>query len=151
MKDSKRIWVWVGTVVVIIVAVVWIIWAVRKPSAPPPAGPTPVFAPKGQLTPQFPKTLILDSNAGISGSYSVNYSSSTNQYTAQYDSSSTVTSLYNAYHSYFSENNWTLSGSVTTHPAFDALAATQSGAQATVVISMKNGGGSQVTVTYVGQ
>ncbi|HUC31361.1 MAG TPA: hypothetical protein VMR99_01570 [Candidatus Paceibacterota bacterium] len=147
MKDSKRVWVWVGVAVVVIAVAAWLFW---KPSAPHQAasGPTPVFAPQGQLTPNFPKALILDSNAAISGSYSINYSSSTDQYTAEYDSSSTVTALYNKYQSYLPQNGWTVNGSLTTHPTFDAIAASQGNNQLQIVISTESEG-SQVIITYV--
>ena len=39
----------------------------------------PTFAPIGQLAPGFPKDLILDSLAQISGSYAINYSPTLNQ------------------------------------------------------------------------
>jgi hypothetical protein len=150
MKDPKKTWAWVGVIIVVIVVVVWIVWAAWKPTVPQQtnSGPTPVFAPQGQLVPQFPKDLILDSNAAISGSYSIDYSSSTNQYTAEYDSSSTVTSLYNQYQTYLPQNGWTMAGTLTTHPTFDVLAATQGNDQLQVVISTLSKG-SQVIITYV--
>jgi hypothetical protein len=146
MKDSQKIWVWVGVVVVVIILVVWGIWKLQP--KPQVTGPVPAFAPQGQLVPNFPKGLILDNGAIINGSYSINYSSSTNQYTAEYDSSSTVTALYNNYQSYLPQNGWTITGSLATHPTFDAIAATQNNNQLQVVISTKNKG-SQVTITYV--
>lgn len=150
MKDSKRIWVWVGVAVVVVAAVIVVVW---RPSQKPPAvapGPVPVFAPKGQLVPQFPKELILDSSASVAGSYSIAYSSSTNQYTAQYDSSSTVTALFNQYKTYFAGNGWTVTGTLTTHPTFDVIAATKDSGHLQVVIN-KNGTGSQTTITYVAE
>jgi len=125
----------------------WAVWKVQQ-KPPVASGPVPVFAPQGQLTPSFPKELIIDSNAAISGSYSINYSSSTNQYTASYDSSSTVSALYKDYQAYLSANNWVTTGSLTTHPTFDVLAATQGNNQLQVMIATKNKG-SQVTITYV--
>jgi hypothetical protein len=147
MKDLKKIWVWVGVAVVVIILVVWGVWKLQ-PHQQAMTNPVPVYAPQGQLVPNFPKNLILDSNAAISGSYSINYSSSTNQYTAEYDSSSTVTSLYNKYQSYLPQNGWTITGSLTTHPTFDVIAATQGNAQLQVVIDTENKG-SQATITYV--
>jgi hypothetical protein len=147
MKDSKRIWAWVGVAIIVIVIVAWFVWKFGA-AHPVASGPTPVFAPQGQLVPQFPKGLIVDGDAAISGSYAINYSSSTNQYTAEYDSSSTVTSLYKDYQSYLSANGWVVTGSLATHPTFDALAATQGSNQLQVVISTK-AKGSQVTITYL--
>ena len=75
-------------------------------------------APKGGLT--FPTqaqtdaakaTVAANWAAAISGSYSINYSSSTNQYTAQYDSSNTLVSLYNSYKTYFGTNGWMVTNS----------------------------------------
>ena len=147
MNDPKRIWAWVGVAILVIVVIAWVIWRPQEKGA---SGPSPVFAPQGQLVPQFPKDLILDTNAAISGSYAINYSSSTNQYTAEYDSSSTVTSLFGAYQSYLPANGWTLTGSLTTHPTFDVLSATQDNNQLQVVISTE-AKGSQATITYVAQ
>jgi hypothetical protein len=152
MKDPKRIWAWVGVAIVVIAVAVWAALQFKqKPVAPVVTGPVPVFAPKGQLTPNFPKDLIIDSSAAIGGSYSINYSSSTNQYTAGYTSSSTVSTLYKDYQSYLTQHNWTVTGSLTTHPTFDAIAATQGNNQLQVVISTQGGQnkGSQVTITYV--
>ena len=152
MNDRKKLWIWVGVVVVVIAIAGWMVWHFEQKTAPPVAsGPVPVFAPKGQLIPNFPKDLIIDSSAAISGSYSLNYSSSTNQYTAEYTSSSTVTSLYKSYQSYLPKNGWTVTGSLTTHPTFNAIAAVQGNNQLQIVISTQGGQnkGSQVTITYV--
>jgi hypothetical protein len=152
MKDPKRVWAWVGVIIVVIVVIAWVLWMPKFGShQAATTSPMPVYAPQGQLVPQFPKALILDSNAAISGSYSIGYSSSTNQYTAEYDSSSTVTSLYKMYQTYLAQNNWTVTGSLTTHPTFDVIAATQGNDQLQVVISTVVGGGSQATITYVAQ
>ena len=145
MQDSKKIWIWVGVAVVVIAVIVLVMWKLKQPAS---SGPVPVFAPQGQLVPQFPKDLILDSSAAISGSYSVNYSSSTNQYTATYDSSSTVATIYSDYQSYLPKNNWTVTGSLTTHPTFNAIAAAQGNNRLQIVISTQTKG-SEVTITYV--
>jgi hypothetical protein len=149
MNDSKRVWVWVGVVVVVIVAVALIWW---RPTAKAPqkvaSGPVPVYATQGQLVTQFPKNLIIDTNAAITGSYSINYSSSTNQYTTEYDSSSTVSALYKQYKSYLPKNGWTITTSLTTRPTFDLISAAQGNSQLQVVISTQ-GKGSQVAITYL--
>ncbi len=147
MKDSKRIWVWVGVVVVVLAVVFAFAW---RPSSKQPAssGPAPVFAPQGQLVPQFPKSLILDSNAAISGSYSINYSSSTNQYTAEYDSSSTVVSLYTQYKQYLPANGWTITNDMNSLSGFRGIAGGNASSSVQVAINA-HGGGSQVTITYL--
>jgi hypothetical protein len=147
MKDPKKIWAWVGVAVVVIVVVFAVVW---RPTPKPASGPVPVFAPQGQLTPNFPKDLILDSNAAISGSYSINYSSSTNQYTAQYDSSNTLVSLYNSYKTYFGTNGWmvTNSSSIKSASKIGVLIAATSSANVNVTLIAK-GTGSQATISYV--
>lgn len=147
MNDSKHVWAWVGVVVVVALVAAWIVWRPASKQAGPSA-PVPIYAPQGQLVPQFPKALILDSTAAISGSYSIGYSSSTNQYTAEYDSSSTVTSLFAQYKTYLPANGWTITGTLTSHPTFDVIAASQGNDQLQVVISTA-GKGSQATITYV--
>ncbi len=149
MKDSKRIWVWVGVAVVVVAVAAAFIW--RPTTQKPPVGetgPKPVYAPQGQLVPEFPKDLILDNNVVIGGSYSIGYSTTTNQYTAQFNSSSTVTALFNQYKTYLAANNWTIAGSLTTRPTFDAISASQGDNQLQVMI-VKQTKGSQVTITYV--
>jgi hypothetical protein len=145
MKDSKRFWVWVGVLVVVLAVVLVFAW--KPASKQAPSGPVPVYAPQGQLVPQFPASLILDSNAAISGSYSINYSSSTNQYTAEYDSSSTMADLFAKYQAYLPQNNWTVIGTITTHPTFEEISATQGVDQLQIVIGVE-GKGSQVIISY---
>ncbi len=148
MKDSKRVWVWVGVVVVVLAVVLAFVW---RPSSKQPAssgGPAPVFAPQGQLVPQFPKSLILDSNAAISGSYSINYSSSTNQYTAEYDSSSTMASLYAQYKQYLPANGWAITNNITKYSSSRGLYASNASSDVSVaIVSQVNG--SRAIITYL--
>ncbi len=139
---------WGVAAVILIIAVAGIVWWLLGAGKGVIASPAPIFAPQGQLVPQFPKGLILDNNTVINGSYAVNYSSSTDQYTAIYDSSSTMATLYGDYQSYLPLNNWTVTGSLTTHPTFNAIAASQGSDQLQIVISTQSNG-SQVTITYV--
>lgn len=152
MKDPKKVWVWVGVVVVVIAVGAWVFLRTNpgagNPAPQAAANPLPVYAPQGQLVPQFPKNLILDSNAVISGSYSIGYASTTNQYTAQYNSSSTVTSLYNEYQSFLSQNGWTINGVITTSPSYDLISASQPNSQLQVLINEQSEG-SQVVITYL--
>ena len=116
MQDTKRIWAWVGGVVVVIAIVTIIFWPSHKSSGPVSSnGPAPVYAPQGQLIPQFPKSLILDSSAQVSNSYSIGYSSTTNQYTAQFNSSSSMTMLYNNYKKYLTANGWAITNDITSN------------------------------------
>ena len=151
MNDSKRIWVWVGVVVVVLAIVLAFVW---KPGSTPPvaSGPTPVFAPQGQLVPQFPKSLIVDTAAGIDQSYSIGYSSSTNQYTAQYSSSSSIATLYNQYKTYFGQGGWTITNNsgATAASKIAVIYAATSTANVNVTI-VTQGKGANVTISYVGQ
>jgi hypothetical protein len=149
MKNSKQIWVWVGIVVVVIVVVIALIVAL---SPKPAARPMPVVAPQGQLTPSFPKELVIDSNAQISNSYSINYDASTNQYTAEWASSSSLPAVYNDYKTYLANNGWTITNSsnVTAASKLGVLYAANSSAKVGVTL-VSQGTGSDVSVTYVGQ
>jgi hypothetical protein len=153
MKDSKNIWVWVGVAVVAAVIAVWLAW---KPAAnSPAAGPTgavnvPVYAPQGQLTPNFPKELILDPQAQVESSYSINYDTSTNQYTAQWNSSSSLLSLYNKYKTYFGGNGWAITNSsgATGVSMIGVIYATNASANVNMTV-LKQGSGAGVTISYV--
>ena len=149
MKDPKRVWVWVGVVVVAVAVAWWIVWKLNSTQpAPLQSAPAPVFAQQGQLVPNFPKNLILDNAAVISGSYSINYSSSTNQYTAEYNSSSSMASLYAQYKQYLPANGWTITNDITKFSSSRGLDATNaSSSVAVAVVSEKTG--SQVTITYL--
>lgn len=146
---QKKAWIWIGVAIVIVVVGILIIWAVQKPSSQPAASnPVPSYAPMGQLVAGFPKELILDPAAQIGTSYSINYSASTNQYTAQWNSSSSMTSLYGQYKSYLQTNGWTITNDVTKYSASRGLYATQGSAEVSVAI-MQQGKGSQVIVGYL--
>ena len=151
MKDRKTMWAWIGAAIVAVIVVAWIVAAMMPPQAtPPPQATGPVYAPQGQVTPDFPKDLLIDSSATINQSYAINYSSSTNQYTAQFSSTSTVTQLFNSYKAYLVSKGWTITGTLTTQPDYDIIAASQGNAQMEAVIAVgAQKQGSQATVTYV--
>ena len=147
MKDSKTLWVWVGIVVVVIVVVAWFIWRPTS-KAPVASNPTPVYAPQGQLVPQFPPSLILGTSTIVNGSYAIDYTSSTNQYTAEFNSSSSMASLYTNYKQYLSANGWTITNNISKYPTSRGLYASNASSNiAVAIVSQKTG--SQVTVTYV--
>ncbi len=142
-------WRIVAWVVVVVVAggVTWYLLA-RGPQTP--GGPVPVYAPPGQLVASFPKQLILDNAAAVTNSYSVTHSSSSNQYTAQWNSSSSMDTLYSAYKQYFPANGWTIINDVTQYANARAIYATN--ASSDVSVSIGSGGkedGSQVSLTYL--
>jgi hypothetical protein len=110
-----------------------------------------VHATAGQLIPGFPRQLVLDSAATVSNSYSINYSASTNQYTAEWVLSSSLASLYVEYQSYAKANGWTISNHADL-PTLKGIYATNASSTAAMnVIITPQGKGSTVTVSYVAQ
>ena len=147
-KDEKRTWAWIGAAVVILALIAVFSGKLGNLTAPAgPSGPTPVYAPQGQLVGGFPKALILDQNAAVSNSYSINYSAGINQYTAQWTSSMSLNNLFSAYQSYFSGNGWKVSN-VMAYPKAKGMHAEN--ASSTVGISITDNVKSRaVTITYV--
>lgn len=140
----------------VIVGALLYAWLEISASRPPMIAPTTAgapqgaiaFAPSGQLIAGFPKDLILDSDPAVSGSYSINYSSSTNQYTAEWNSSSSMESLYEAYKAYLPSHGWTLFNNVTKYAASRGLYARNAASDVSVAI-VAQGSGSQVVLTYL--
>jgi hypothetical protein len=143
MQGSRSTWAWIGvTVVVVVLLFAW--WYFMQ-------GPAmPVYAPSGSLVPGFPPELVLDAPAQIDNSYSINYSSSANQLTAQWTSSSSIAAVFGDYTNYFQANGWSVSVPPITDPSSYSISATSSSAYALVNLVSQNGG-TQVTVTYVKQ
>lgn len=149
MQNNKRMWVWVGVVVVLFGVVAFIIWPHSNPSQTA-TGPVPVYAAKGQITPQFPKSLILDGLSSVNSSYSINYASSTNQYTAIFDTSTSIDVLFKSYRQYFLANGWQIQNAVTSLPTSRSLYAVTSSSEANVSITQaQQGSGSRVTISYL--
>jgi len=146
------VWAWVGGVIVVIAIAGGVAWHFYGGThAPVPTGPVAVHAPTGQLIPGFPPSLILDPAAQVNNSYSINYSTSTNQYTAEWVSSSTPAALYAKYQSYTAANGWTVTNQAN-YPTLKGIYATSaSGTAAMNVIITSQGKGSQVTISYVAQ
>jgi hypothetical protein len=146
MDKSQKAWVWVGIVAVVVLVVVFLIWEPRQSSKP--TGVVAVHAPQGQVVSGFPTNLLLGTSTSVSDSYSINYSSSTNQYTAEWNSSSSMQSLFANYQKYLPANGWTVGGTITNYPTLRGLNATN--ASGTINLSIvAQGKGSQVTLTYV--
>jgi hypothetical protein len=148
MKNSKQLWVWVGVVVVVVILVVWGIWKLQPKSQT--ASPAPVFAPQGQLTPNFPKQLMLDPQAQVNSSYAINYDPTTNQYTAEWTSSSSLAVLYGDYQKYFGDNGWTITNQSGVKGAskLAVLYAATSSANVNVTL-VTQGKSSSATISYV--
>jgi hypothetical protein len=143
-KNVTRFWAAVLAVVVIIVAVV--VWKYYGPTASVPG--VPVYAPKGQLTTGFPKELILGDSSALAQSYTTNYSSSTNQYVAIFNSGNPIGLLYSDYTSYFAANGWTIANTTTpSSTLLRGLYAVKANAVAAVSIE-EQGANRQVIVSY---
>ncbi len=154
MNPSRKVWVWIGSVAAALVLAAGIVVAGMAWNAsskqPVASAPMPVYAPEGELVPQFPKVLILDPAAAVSQSYSINYSPTTNQYTAEYDSSSSILSLYAAYLQYLPSNGWTITNQLTSYSNSRGVSATDASSSVEVSVVAQSGG-SQVTIGYVTQ
>lgn len=150
MKNPKVLWAWICGVIVVIALVAGAAWYIYGVMGKPTTGPLAVHAPVGQLIPGFPPELILDSAAQPDNSYSINYSSSTNQYTAEWNSSSSLASLYAEYQNYAKANGWTVTNQAD-GPTFKGIYATNasSSAAVNVVITSRTDGSSEVTVSYI--
>jgi hypothetical protein len=153
MQDTKRIWAWVGGVIVVLGVVIFIF---EKTSNKAPVASmnatssTVVYAPQGQLTPQFPKDLLIGAVTStlVNSSYAINYSSSTNQYTVVFSASSSMAVLYADYTHFFITNYWQITNKITKYPTSRGLYAQNASSDVAVAI-IEKGKGSEVTITYV--
>ena len=162
MNDRKGLWVWVG-VAVVVIAIAWggVYWFMHR-SGPQAAAPLPVHAPAGQVVAGFPQDLVPGPSstsstngtpgilAGITNSYSINYSSSTNQYTAEWVSASSTATLYTAYTAYVTKNGWTITNHMDS-PSLKGVYAVNASSSLNIVITPQPSaqGRSKVSVTYV--
>jgi hypothetical protein len=141
-----------------VVVVVFVIFAVRgKPkedkngeqrAAFPPAQSAVVYAAKGEITPGFPKELILDTRASLTSSYAINYNESLNQYTTAFDSEQSMAALYDIYLAYFQQDGWTIVNAITKYPTSRGLYAKKGNTDASVAILDKDDL-AQVMISYV--
>jgi hypothetical protein len=151
MQDNRKgnALVIVGIVVLAIIVILFFVWKPTQPQGTSSQLGVPTYAPAGQLTPQFPKELILDSAAQISSSYVINYSSSSSQYTAEWSSSSSMASLYTRYLNYFPRNGWVVV-SKKSSATLDGVSAARGYVNANVAIFPKNNA-TEVVVSYTMQ
>lgn len=164
--NSRRV-VYLGLGVVVLVCVVTvIIFASRSTGTPSPIAQqtstttTPVampvpqgmpsFAAPGKLVAGFPQVLILDASSSIGKSYTINYASSTNQYTTEWTSANAIEIVYNDYISYMKANNWVITNEITQYSDSRGIYATQGSSTILTVSILAKGSGSDVTVSYVG-
>ncbi|MCL5669797.1 MAG: hypothetical protein M1423_00620, partial [Acidobacteria bacterium] len=75
-------------------------------------------------------------------------SSSMNQYTAEWNSSSSMESLYEAYKTYLPAHGWTIANDVTKYPTSRGLYVRNASSDVSVAI-VAHGSGSQVVLTYL--
>jgi len=142
----------VGVAAVVVGAFLIATWKPQQSQNVQTAAGMPVFAPQGQVVPNFPQELILDANPSITGSYSINYSSSTNQYTAEWNSSTSADTLVAKYQSYFAANGWTATLNPSASSFLHSISASKDTAEVLVtIVDQGQGKGSQDTVTYSAQ
>ena len=114
-----------------------------------PAGPELVYAPEGELAAGFAEELILDGNAVLKGSYSIDYQKDNiSQKTATFTSSLTLVQLFDKYKEYFEKNGWEITNAIASDPKIRGLYAVREGRTATAVIFDK-GNLREVQVTNV--
>lgn len=167
MNDKKNLWVWIGVAVVVVAVIVAVVvWFVNRGQAPQQAAVVPVVhAPAGQVIAGFPQQMILGVStsssatsgaasffSGITDSYSIGYSTSTNQYTAEWVSSSTIAALYKQYQDYVTKNGFTIINHADT-ATLKSIYATNPISVVNIVItpqsSVGQNKGSKIIVSYV--
>jgi hypothetical protein len=150
MDKNRKLWIGAGIVVVMVVVCLVTWWfAVEKVSVKKAPAVVAVHALKGQLTAGFPKELILDSTAALSDSYAINYSSSTNQYTAEWISSSSSDALYDTYHAYITKNGWTITNQADGSGLKGIYATKASSALNIIMVPQTQSKGTKVMIAYV--
>ena len=149
-KNNVKTWVLIGAAVVILAGIlIYAQWgSLPRPGQPAAPMGVPTYAPQGQVVAGFPKQLILDPAAAVSNSYSINYTATTNQYTAQWNSSSAMNDLYVSYKQYLTANGWTITSDNAKYSGSRGLYARNASSDVSVVV-IAQGNGSQVTVTYL--
>lgn len=144
---KQKKWAWIGAAIVVLVLIGVAFGAMWRPgqSGSPTA---PTYGPTGGLVSGFSQNLVLDQSPSITNSYSIPQSGTSTQYTANWNSSSSMSSLYAAYQSYFKQNNWTFLGQDASHASYRNIEATN-GTQYVNVTILAQGKGSQVMVSYL--
>ena len=150
MKErQEQALVWVGIGVVIVGAIIFLAWMPSgRNDLNSGAGPMPVYAPAGQTIPQFPQELILGKSPTIGQSFSIAYSTTTNQYTAQFSSDQNPGELAAAYMGYLQSHGWKTTLNKTATSELRSISASDAAANLLVAI-VPQAKGSQATITYV--
>ncbi len=158
-KLSKSTGVFALVILLLAAVIAVIVFVALRGKAPAPAAmpvgkptaqPLPAYAPPGELTPGFPKELILGGEATSSGSYAINYGSGPSLRTASFGSAKSMLSLFNLYKTYFRSNGWTVVNEITKYQNSRGLYAVKSGAVSSVSI-IDNGKTREVVVSYSGK
>ena len=148
MNKKWLFWTEVGVLAVVVVCLI-LCGLGQKGHPGKNAAIVVVYALAGQLTAGFPKNLVLDNSVAMSDSYSITYSSTANQYTAEWISASSSDALYNEYHSYVAMNGWTITNQAN-GPALKGIYATNATANINIVIlPQAQDKGAKMTITYV--
>ena len=153
--DKKTGFLILGAIAVLALIIIFYgYFASLSPSLPSGGGPsgsstglTPTYAPQGQLVSGFPPALILDDAARVTNSYAIS-SSNANQYTAVWNSSSSVASLYAGYKNYFTANGWTVTNDSVAQLGQHSLGAQNGSATVNILITTA-GAGTQVIIGYL--
>jgi len=137
-------WFWVTVVVIVVVAAALIVaWLY-----PIKAVGTPVYAPQGQVVQGFPQELLIDSSGQVTHSYSIAYSSSTNQYTVGWQSAASPEALFSGYETYFTSKNWFILDEASSSPDVQSIYAVGS-IGAVNFTAVASGTGSAASLSYV--
>jgi len=144
-SKNDRVLVWVGVVALFSGLYLMATWQVPPGTL---SGSMSAYASQGEVIAQFPKALFLDNAVAVEQDYSINYSASENQYTAQWNSEDAPEVVLNEYQNYFTSAGWAISAGSTGDPNVQQLSASASTGYALVTVAPQ-GVGSQVTVVYV--
>ena len=140
-------WFWVSAVVILAAACL-LTYAWLHPEM---VAGVPSYAPQGQVVAGFPDILLLDSSARVTESYSIMYSSSTKQYTVQWESPAPPMSIAAGYALYFSSHGWNiLTEASSSDGSLDGIYAVTS-SSAVNFTATASGTGSAVVLSYLNQ
>ena len=131
-------------VVLVLLGGGFLAWKYLPKNNPGNTPAAPVYAPKGTLSGEFPKNLILDQNAAVTKSYSMG-----DQNTAEWDSPSSADALFKMYQSYFkASNGWLITKVSTSSKMFEGIYAVSSSSEANVVFA-SNGSSTHVVMSIL--
>lgn len=157
MKDNKHhdFVLWLIVVLVAITAAAFFVFPngggqeyVSQTSTGQPNPNAPTYSPTGQVA-GLPAELGFSQNQ-TSSNYGMSYSATTNQYTAEWDSSSSMITLFNDYKTYLTSNGWTITNQTSLNGLYGLYASNPS-STVNVAITPDGNGGSNVDLSYTTQ